>query len=116
MPRHHLYPAPGTVGAAMFDECKRRVVAMARELPNAEVIDFSIPSPLTTTDDLWWDAVHLRPEPMERSRPSWPAPSAASRRRTTAILAAPQGLAENTTVNAGASGGVPCGAGRSIGR
>ena len=35
VPRHHLYPAPGTVGAAMFDECKRRVVAMARERPGS---------------------------------------------------------------------------------
>ena len=62
VPRHHLYPAPGSVGAAMMDECKRRVVRLARERPNAMVLDFSIPSPITMEEDRWWDAVHLRPE------------------------------------------------------
>ncbi len=64
VPRYHLYPAPGSPGAAMIDECKRRVVAMASRLPNAEVYDLSFPNRITMEDDLWWDAVHLRPEPM----------------------------------------------------
>ena len=64
VPRHHLYPAPGSVGAAMFDECKRRVVQMARARLNASVFDLSIPSPVTMAEDRWWDAVHLRPEAM----------------------------------------------------
>jgi hypothetical protein len=64
VPRHHLYPAPGSVGAAMMDECRRRVVEMARQRPNAEVYDFSIPSPVTIEEDRWWDAVHARPATM----------------------------------------------------
>ena len=64
VPRYHLYPAPGSVGAGMIDECKRRVVEMARQRPNTDVYDFSIPSPVTTQDDRWWDAVHARPSTM----------------------------------------------------
>ncbi len=64
VPRHHLYPAPGTTGAAMMEECKRRVVALAKERPNAAVYDLSIPSPMTSDESRWWDAVHMRPEPM----------------------------------------------------
>ncbi len=64
VPRHHLYPAPDTPGAAMIAECKRRVVALARARPNTTVIDMSMPSPATEDDSRWWDAVHMRPEPM----------------------------------------------------
>ena len=64
VPRHHLYPAPGSVGGAMMDECRRRVVEMARQRPNTEVYDLSIPSPVTTEEDRWWDAVHARPATM----------------------------------------------------
>ena len=64
VPRHHLYPAPGTTGAAMMEECKRRVVALAKTRPNAAVYDLSIPSPMTLDESRWWDAVHMRPEPM----------------------------------------------------
>jgi hypothetical protein len=64
VPRHHLYPASGTTGAAMIEECKRRVVALAKTRPNAAVYDLSLPSPITSDESRWWDAVHLRPEPM----------------------------------------------------
>ena len=64
VPRHHLYPAPGTTGAAMMEECKRRVVALAQTRPNAAVYDLSIPNPMTLDESRWWDAVHMRPEPM----------------------------------------------------
>lgn len=66
VPRHHLYPAPGSVGEAMMNECKRRVGEMARHTPNAEVYDASLPGPVTTEEDRWWDAVHARPETMAR--------------------------------------------------
>ena len=64
VPHYHLYPAPGSVGAAMIDECKRRVVALAQGRPGASVYDMSLPGPLTSNQDLWWDAVHLRHEAM----------------------------------------------------
>ena len=64
VPRHHLYPAPGTAGAAMIEECKRRVVALAKTHPSAAVYDLSMPSPMTLDETRWWDAVHMRPEPM----------------------------------------------------
>lgn len=60
--RHHLYPAPGTVGADMMAECHRRIVALARARPNTGVYDLSMPSPMTLDDNRWWDAVHMRPE------------------------------------------------------
>jgi hypothetical protein len=66
VPVHHLYPRPGSVGADMVAECKRRVVQMAQTRPNAQVIDFAIPSPVTTEEDRWWDGVHARPETMAR--------------------------------------------------
>lgn len=94
VPRHHLYPAPDGPGAAQFAECKRRVVAMARDRPAAEVIDFSIPSPITTDDDLWWDAVHLRPEPMERVSADLARAVNGEQTPDVRILSAPQGLAQ----------------------
>ncbi|MBV8911830.1 MAG: hypothetical protein JOZ05_02185 [Acetobacteraceae bacterium] len=66
VPRHHLYPAPGSVGAAMMNECKRRVVEIARQRPNVEVYDASLPGPVTMEEDRWWDAVHARPDTMAR--------------------------------------------------
>ena len=66
VPQHHLFPAPNSPGAAMMEECKRRVVAMARLRPNAEVFDAAIPSPVTLEEDRWWDAVHARPDTMAR--------------------------------------------------
>ena len=48
----------------MMEECKRRVVALAKTRPNAAVYDLSLPSPMTSDESRWWDAVHMRPEPM----------------------------------------------------
>lgn len=62
VPVYHLYPAPGSVGAAMMEECKNRAVAMARERPGVEVYDMSFPNPITTDPERWWDGVHGRPE------------------------------------------------------
>lgn len=62
--RHHLYPAPGTVGADMMDECHRRVATWARARPGTAVYDLSMPSPMTLDENRWWDAVHMRPEYM----------------------------------------------------
>lgn len=51
---------PGSDFAAMLDDCKRQVVAIARGIPSAEVLDFMIPSPITTTAASYWDPVHYR--------------------------------------------------------
>ena len=64
VPRHHLYPAPDTVGAAMMQGCKDRVVALAKGRANTAVYDLSLPGPMTLDESRWWDAVHMRPEPM----------------------------------------------------
>ncbi len=93
VPRHHHYPPPGP-GVAMFEECKRQTVAMARELSRAQVIDFSIPSPTTTENDRWWDAVHLRPEAMERMSADLARALAGEEGEDYRILSAGPGLAE----------------------
>lgn len=98
VPSYHLYPAPGSVGAGMMNECKRRVVAMARALPNAEVIDFAIPSALTMTDDLWWDAVHLRPEAMARVSASLARVLAGQPSEDAQVLTPRPGLAQNNSL------------------
>ena len=95
VPRHHLYPPPGGNGAAQFDECKRRAVALAEARPRTEVIDFSIPSPITSDDDKWWDAVHLRPEPMERVSADLARAIDGEADEDDRILSAPAGLAES---------------------
>ncbi len=37
-----------------------RVVAVAESTPNTIVVDFMLPSPITETDDNYWDALHYR--------------------------------------------------------
>lgn len=54
-----LLSAPGTEGAAVWDECKRRVAALAGATPNAVAVDFMVPSPITTIDDHYWDPLHF---------------------------------------------------------
>lgn len=54
-----LLSAPGTDGAAAWDECKRRVAALAAAAPNAVAVDFMLPSPITTEDDHYWDPLHF---------------------------------------------------------
>lgn len=66
VPVHHLYPRPGSRGAAMMEECKRRVAELALHRPNVTVIDFAIPSAITTEDDRWWDAMHARVGTLDR--------------------------------------------------
>jgi hypothetical protein len=57
---HRLLSSPGSQGAAVWDECKRRVVAMAQAIPHMTVLDFMIPSPITGADDNYWDGLHYR--------------------------------------------------------
>ncbi len=55
-----LLSPPGSEGAAVWDECKRRVAALARTIPNVTVVDFMLPTPITTVDDNYWDPLHYR--------------------------------------------------------
>jgi len=52
--------SPDSPIAAVWDECKRRVVAMAQWQPNTLVVDFMRPSPITENDDNYWDSLHYR--------------------------------------------------------
>jgi hypothetical protein len=57
---HVLMSAPGTPGALAWNECKRRVARLAARVPNTLAVDFMLPSPITVTDDNYWDALHYR--------------------------------------------------------
>ncbi|HZP10467.1 hypothetical protein [Methyloceanibacter sp.] len=52
-------PLPGSVEAARLDECKARIVAVAKG-KSAPVIDFDIASEITTDDANYWDPLHYR--------------------------------------------------------
>jgi len=61
VPYHHrLLSAPGSDGANVWDECKRRVADLAMLTPNAIAVDFMLPSPITMADDNYWDPQHYR--------------------------------------------------------
>jgi hypothetical protein len=61
VPYNHRMLAPaGSDGEQVWNECKRRVVDLARDLSNADVVDFLIPSPVTSEDDNYWDGMHYR--------------------------------------------------------
>jgi len=57
---YHLYsqPAPGSLAAAQWAECKRRVAALVAATPNAVALDFMIPSSITRRDENYWDPLH----------------------------------------------------------
>lgn len=51
--------APGTAQGRREAACKAQVAAIGRAR-GAVVVDFRIPSPVTTRDDNYWDALHYR--------------------------------------------------------
>ncbi len=55
--RHHQ-PASHTRSGAKWSECKKRVANIAGRHPNSVVLDFMIPSPITTRDENYWDPLH----------------------------------------------------------
>lgn len=67
VPRFALYPRPGSDGAAMIEECRRRVVALARRRPDTEVYDMAFANAMTSDESRWWDAVHARPDTMHEA-------------------------------------------------
>lgn len=61
MPVHvAAQPRPGSVAAAKENECKARIAAIARAHGASPVIDFRIPSAITSNDDNYWDPLHYR--------------------------------------------------------
>ena len=52
--------APGSDFAAVMTACKAQVTAMAAGVPNATVLDFLLPSPITSDMSNYWDPVHYR--------------------------------------------------------
>ena len=57
---HRLLPPPGSVGAMVWDECRRRVVAEAASVPNTLVVDFMRVTPISSADENYWDGIHYR--------------------------------------------------------
>jgi hypothetical protein len=53
-------PPPDHPGAAVWTECKRRAINLARAAGRVTVVDFMLHSPITDDDDLYWDAQHYR--------------------------------------------------------
>lgn len=57
---HRLLSAPGTDGAQVWSECKRRAGLLAQATPNGTAVDFMRPSTITLADDNYWDPQHYR--------------------------------------------------------
>ncbi len=57
---HRLIGAQNTPEAELLDECKRRVAALATARGQTTLIDFMIPSPITSHDENYWDPWHYR--------------------------------------------------------
>ena len=58
-PAHIFFqPAPGSAGAIRWQEFLRRLTGLTRNLPRAYLLNFNIPSPITTQDANYWDGQH----------------------------------------------------------
>lgn len=59
VPYHHLHqPEPDTTEFARWLSCKNKIRDIAAAHANTVVLDFMIPSPITTTDENYWDPLH----------------------------------------------------------
>ncbi len=60
VPYHKVLLNPdGSDGAMVWEECKRRVAAIAAAAPNTIVVDFMRLTPITANDDNYWDPLHF---------------------------------------------------------
>ncbi len=60
MPLHvAAQPTPGSLAEAQFTVCKERIAVLGRK-HGVRVVDFSIPSAITTDDTNYWDPLHYR--------------------------------------------------------
>ena len=55
-----LQGVPGSDFASALSACKAQVTALAATVPNALVVDFLFPSPITSDRSNYWDPVHYR--------------------------------------------------------
>ena len=61
VPYHRVrLPPSDHPAAAVWAECKHRVISLAHDLGRVLVVDFMKPSPITDDDDGYWDAQHYR--------------------------------------------------------
>jgi hypothetical protein len=63
---HVLFSPADSDGGQAWNECRRRVAALARGVPGSVVVDFMRPSPITTNDGNYWDPLHYRTEVADR--------------------------------------------------
>jgi hypothetical protein len=61
-----IMPALDSAGDVVWQECKRRVVALAERTPNTLVLDFMLPTPITDAANNYWDGLHYRHEIADR--------------------------------------------------
>lgn len=67
VPYHkHGQPAPHTRGGAQWGECKKRVANIAKRHSNSVVLDFMIPSAITSLDENYWDRLHYKASVADR--------------------------------------------------
>ncbi len=59
VPYHRFYqPLPGSRAAFRYRECKQRLANLAASVANSMVVDFMIPSEITSHDENYWDDRH----------------------------------------------------------
>ncbi|MFQ5626494.1 MAG: hypothetical protein ACE5FM_07570 [Methyloligellaceae bacterium] len=67
VPYHHYHqPVANTQDAARWEECKTRLTSIARRHTNTVVLDFLIPSPITSHDENYWDPLHYTADIADR--------------------------------------------------
>ncbi|MCB9947906.1 MAG: hypothetical protein H6842_08770 [Rhodospirillaceae bacterium] len=57
---YHVARQPGadTLDGQQWRECRRRIAGIVASRPRGHVVDFMVPSPITTDDRNYWDALH----------------------------------------------------------
>ncbi len=63
VPFHNVYlGAAGSWPHGRFDECKRRLASIARDINNVVILDYMRPSYITEDDTRYWDKLHYNVE------------------------------------------------------
>jgi hypothetical protein len=53
-------PVTNSPAEARFEECKRAIAGVAQAFPNAVIVDWRVPSSLSTDYNNFWDLTHYR--------------------------------------------------------
>lgn len=58
---YHSYKLPklGSLSAAQWEECKKRISLLVNSIENVSLLDFMIDSPFTRRDENYWDPLHF---------------------------------------------------------